>query len=359
MSMRPIFFCALAVLALNLAPAPVHADAASSDDDTLSLSPVKKGYVSPTPEPTDTASPMPSPTEEPEDTEEPTAVPTLAPTAAATPTAVPTPRPMRPKPVPHGYALTGIDAAQTNEGVRIILKAAGPITGAAANLSAYKSAPERVLIKLNGASLVGCKLAKVKPVDLGPVKRVRLAQKSPDELWAVVDLGSRLAFRTGQPSRDSFEILLIPKQVAAAPSPVPTPRSLAEIPRINLMLFDLNVIYQDKQYDRFPCANFIYNVGDQFPLKRDFTSTLVFHHGYGAFVGNARILDPQGQMLAQTEQPFAFNLFNALAEFNVDLPWKVEFKDKGTYRFIVDLNGSDVLTQTFYVGQSTDIPPAP
>jgi hypothetical protein len=125
------------------------------------------------------------------------------------------------------------------------------------------------------------------------------------------------------------------------------------------MLFDLNVIYQDKQYDRFPCANFIYNVGDQFPLKRDFTSTLVFHHGYGAFVGNARILDPQGQMLAQTEQPFAFNLFNALAEFNVDLPWKVEFKDKGTYRFIVDLNGSDVLTQTFYVGQSTDIPPAP
>jgi hypothetical protein len=63
-------------------------------------------------------------------------------------------------------------------------------------------------------------------------------------------------------------------------------------------------------------------------------------------------------MLAQTEQPFAFNLFNRLTDFMVELPWKVEFKDKGTYTLLVDLNGADVLKQPFYVGQTTDTPPA-
>jgi hypothetical protein len=309
--------------------------------------------------PTATAVPTAVPTEDDSldvDTEVPTAAPTpvpptATPTLTATATLVPTPKP---KPVVHASALLSVDARQADDGVHILMKAAGPITGAAANLSA----PERVLVKLTGATLLGSTLPKAKAVALGEAKRVRIAAKNAEELWVVVDLGARLSFRTLQPTRDSFEIVLSTGAVKAAPTPVPTPRTLAEVPRINLMLFDLNVIYQDKQYDRFPCANFIYNVSDQFPLKRDFVSTLVFFHGYGAFVGNARILDPKGQMLAQTEQPFAFNLFNALTEFMVELPWKVEFKDKGTYTLMVDLNGSDVLKQPFYVGQTTDLPPA-
>jgi hypothetical protein len=75
-------------------------------------------------------------------------------------------------------------------------------------------------------------------------------------------------------------------------------------------------------------------------------------------VGNARILDPEGHMLSQTETPFAFNLFNSLAEFFVELPWKVQFHEKGYYTLWVDLNGLDALKQPFYVGQTTDTPPA-
>jgi len=146
--------------------------------------------------------------------------------------------------------------------------------------------------------------------------------------------------------------------VRGARTVVPTPRVAAEVPKVNLMLFDLNVVYQDKQYERFPCANFIYNAADTFPLKRDFVSTLVFHDGYGALVGNVRILDPKGQLVAQTEQPFAFNLFNRLTDFMVELPWKVEFKEKGAYTLYLALNGSDVVKQSFYVGHNTDVPPA-
>jgi hypothetical protein len=42
----------------------------------------------------------------------------------------------------------------------------------------------------------------------------------------------------------------------------------------------------------------------------------------------------------------------------VEQPWDVEFKEKGSYTLCVDLNGSEILKQAFYVGQTTDTPPA-
>jgi len=73
---------------------------------------------------------------------------------------------------------------------------------------------------------------------------------------------------------------------------------------------------------------------------------------------SAGVYDTQGRMLAQTETPFAFNLFNPLTEFMVELPWDVVFSEKGMYTLWVELSGSDVLKQSFYVGQTTDSPPA-
>jgi hypothetical protein len=285
----------------------------------------------------------------------------------------------------HGAVLLGLEVRRTGKGVLLWIKASGPIAGWAKNLRA----PDRVLIKLSGVGKFAAGLAKVKAVHLGTVERVRFAVKGAAQLWVVVDLSSPTAFRTFRPTRDSFGILLLTQAApapayvpaaapvsapvaAAAPAPAPAPvaavpvpaapatagSGLASMPKINLMLFDLNVIYQGQEYKRFPCANFIYNVGEHFPLTREFASTLVFSRGYGAFVGNARILDPEGHMLAQTETPFAFNLFNSLAEFFVELPWKVQFSEKGYYTLWVDLNGLDALKQPFYVGQTTDTPPA-
>jgi hypothetical protein len=333
---RSFLFLSMFVLALGTLSMAAHAAVADDDDEALSLSPVKKGQGK----------------EEP--TAEPTLAPTAAPTAMATPmpTAVPTPKPKAPKPV--AAVLSDVQITRTSEGVRIVLKAAGPINGAAANLAK----PERVLIKLAGATLAGTKEAKERLINLGAAKRLRLATKNATELWAVVDLDSKVAFKTGQPSSNSFEVVLLTGGSQPAPTVVPTPRSSAEVPKVNLMLFDLNVIYQDKQYDRFPCANFIYNSSDNFPLKREFVSTFVFHNGYGAFVGNVRIMDPKGQLVAQTETPFAFNLFNKLTDFMVELPWKAEFKEKGTYTLYLALNGADVLKHPFYVGHNTDTPPA-
>ena len=331
----PLFFALTVILA---APAFVFG---GDDDDTLNLSPVQKGAdkMAPTPEATAV----------------PTAVAAAAPTAEATaqPTVVPTAAPA-PKPVHKVPALKSVDVQQVPEGLRLVIKAGGPVTGAAANLSA----PDRVLIKLVGATLAGSRVPKEKSINLGAAKRVRLATKSANELWVVVDLTQKVAFSTGQRTADSFEVTLLTGGSKPVPTVAPTPRVAAEVPKVNLMLFDLNVVYQDKQYERFPCANFIYNSADSFPLKRDFVSTLVFHDGYGAFVGNVRVLDPEGSLVAQTEQPFAFNLFNRLTDFMVELPWKVEFKEKGTYSLFLALNCADVLKQNFYVGHNTDSPPA-
>lgn len=340
--MRRLLSCFIAFTVFAALPSVM---VAADDDDTLNLSPVKKGA--------DKAEPAPLPTIAP-------ALPTAAPTAVPPelPTPAPTPKPAAP--VAKVPQLQGVDVRATKDGVRVLIKAGGPIAGSAANLNN----PDRVLIKISGATLAGSRLPKEKAVMRGAVKRVRLATKSGSELWAVVDLTEGVAFKTRQPSPNSFEVLLMTGAAEPAPAPAATPtavaasRSTAEVPKVNLMLFDLNVIYQDKQYDRFPCANFIYNASDSFPLKRDFVSTLVFHNGYGAFVGNVRILDPQGQLVAQTETPFAFNLFNKLTDYMVELPWKVEFKDKGLYSLYLALNGADVLKQTFYVGHNTDTPPA-
>jgi hypothetical protein len=317
--------------------------AADDDDEALNLAPVKKGATKsePTVAPTAAA------------TLAATLAPTIAPTAAPTPE--PTPKPKPKMKAPLGAALTGVSISQTDEGVRLLFKAAGPINAAATNLAA----PERVLIKLSGATLAGSKLPRETAIGYGLAKRLRLATKNASELWAVVDLDARVAFKTSQVGKDAVELVLMTGALKPTPEAQPTPRTSAEVPKVNLMLFDLNVIYQDKQYDRFPCANFIYNAGDAFPLKREFVSTLVFYDGYGAFVGNVRILDPKGQLVAQTEQPFAFNLFNRLTDFMVELPWKVEFKEKGIYTLFLALNGSDVVKHEFYVGHNSDAPPAP
>jgi hypothetical protein len=333
----PIF---LALALLMAAPAFVFA---GDDDDTLNLSPVQKGADKMAPTPAATA----VPTAAPEATAAPAAAATAEPTEA--PTAAPTPRPL-----PHVPALKSLEVLQLPDGIRLVMKAGGRINGAAANLAA----PDRILIKLVGATLAGSRVPKEKPINLGSAVRVRLATKSASELWVVVDLKQKTAFTTGQPSADSFEVTLLTGGAKPVPTAQPTPRVSAEVPKVNLMLFDLNVVYQDKQYERFPCANFIYNAADTFPLKRDFVSTLVFHDGYGAFVGNVRVLDPEGALVAQTEQPFAFNLFNRLTDFMVELPWKVEFKEKGNYSLFLALNGADVLKQNFYVGHNTDSPPA-
>jgi hypothetical protein len=336
--MRQLFRLLFLLLALFGAWSALHAE---EDDETLSLSPVKKAAGS-----VDTPAPTPVPVA-------PTVMPTPAPTPLPTeqptprPTPQPTPRPT-PQPKIRAAVLRSLEVKPSDEGVRVTLRASGPISGACANLSN----PERVLIKVSGATLAGSVVPRRHEVNLGTVQRVRLATKSASELWAVVDLSARTAFQTRQPAPDTFEIVLVTGAAAAEPA---APR--ATLPRINLMLFDQNVVYQDKQYERFPCANFIYNESDAFPLKRQFISTLVFYHGYGAFVGNVRIMDPHNKLLAQTEQPFAFNLFNKLTDFMVELPWDVTFKEKGTYTLILALNGADVLKHSFYVGHNRDTPP--
>ena len=135
-----------------------------------------------------------------------------------------------------------------------------------------------------------------------------------------------------------------------------SPRRVADLPKIDVMFFDLNVLFQGKQYDRFPCANFIYDKTDAFPLKREFTTTLVFHDGYGAFVGNLRVVDPKGAVIDHTKEPIAFNLFSELFDYSVDLPWKIEFPEKGFYSLVLTLNGEDVLVHRFYVGHNDDKP---
>lgn len=325
----------LFLLLFALIAAPAHTRAAD-DDEVLSLSPVKKGANMAVP----TA--VPSTPLQAAATPVPTAVPTAAPK--------PTPKP-KPKPKAHVAPLSGLHITQTDDGVRILLSAHGRIYAAAQNLAN----PERVLVKLVGTTLAGSPLARKTAIDLGDVTQLRLATKNATEMWAVVDLKQRVAFTLSQPDSDSVEIVLATGGKEAAPAVMKTS---AELPRVNMMLFDENVVYQDRQYDRFPCANFIYNEGDSFPLKREFISTFVFHHGYGAFVGNVRILDPKGKLLAQTEQPFAFNLFNQLTDYMVELPWKVEFKDKGVYTLLLALNGADVVKHTFYVGHNKDTPPA-
>ena len=61
--------------------------------------------------------------------------------------------------------------------------------------------------------------------------------------------------------------------------------------------------------------------------------------------------------MAQTIQPFAFNLFNKLTDFNVTRTFDVEFKEKGYYKMYLTLNGEDVKVHQFYVGHNDDTVP--
>lgn len=301
--------------------------AAEDDDEALNLAPVKKGA-------------------DQVEVATPTAVPTVA---AAVPTAVPTPKP-KPKPKPAvTRLLTDVNVAQTADGIKVSVQGAGAFIGSAIPLKS----PDRLLIKLTGVTL-GAGVPRSQEIGLGSALKVRAGQLGPGSVQVVVDLSEAVAYRIEPSESDVFAVTLMTGGKTVAPPPVA--RLNAEVPKVNLMLFDLNVLYQDRQFDRFPCANFIYNAGDAFPLKREFISTFVFHDGYGAFVGNVRLVDPKGGVLAQTEQPFAFNLFNKLTDFQVELPWKVEFKEKGWYTLYLALNGVDVLQHRFYVGHNTDQP---
>ena len=90
-----------------------------------------------------------------------------------------------------------------------------------------------------------------------------------------------------------------------------------------------------------------------FPLKRKFNTTLVFHDGYGAFVGNLRIVDPgQGQRdRSQPRTPSPSTFSASLFDYSAQVPWEIEFPTKGFYSpGILTFNGEDVLEHRFYVG---------
>ncbi len=301
------------------------------DDDAISLSPVKKGLNKeiPTVEPTAVPSDQPS------------AVPTAVP-----PTAVPTPIP---KPTARPSTLIeDLGYQQVEEGVRISVRAMKSLRGKA---SVLKN-PDRVLVKLPNTRMFEKALSR--DINLGSVVKARMSAHPGNETWLVIDLLEPVAFE-GKSAANGYSLLI--KSGAPKPAAVSYKRT-ADLPRINLMFFDLNVMYQGRQYDRFPCANFIYDKTDTFPLKRDFITTLVFHQGYGAFVGNLRLVDPKGNVIDHTKDPVAFNLFNELFDYSVEVPWKVEFPAKGFYSLILTLNGEDVLEHRFYVGHNDDKPEA-
>jgi hypothetical protein len=338
------FACLIIIAALSLA-LPGRSAAADDDDEPINLSPVKSGSAAATP------------------TELPTAVPTQAPTAApaastavavATPTVtlVPSPVPIPPKPKParKTIRIQDLSFSQDASGILLNVEASGKLWG---KVTVLKN-PDRLLVSFHNANLPGRKLAK--EIGMGDAVRARLAQHPGDEVWLVVDLLAPVAYHVSSAKSQGFALSMetgASQAVAAAPS---APRHVADLPKIDLMFFDLNVLFQGKQYDRFPCANFIYDETDSFPLKRDFITTLVFHDGYGAFVGNLRIVDPQGNVIDHTKDPIAFNLFSDLFDYSAEIPWKIEFPVKGYYSLILTLNGEDVLEHPFYVGHNDDKP---
>lgn len=328
------FFASLLIVAaLVLAPASYAASPDAEDDEPINLSPVKKGST------------------KPED-ELPTAQPTAAPAATAvvlvaTPTVVPTLRPTpRPKPVKKLTRIDGLSFSQDDTGVHVMVQASAMLKG---NVSILKN-PDRILVSFPSASLPARQMAK--EIGLGAAAKARLAQHPGDAVWLVLDLLEPVTYKVAS-SGSGYKITLDTATSPAAPTGT---RRTADLPKINLMFFDLNVLFQGKQYDRFPCANFIYDKTDSFPLKREFISTLVFHDGYGAFVGNLRVIDPKGKVIDHTKEPVAFNLFSELFDYSVELPWRLEFPVKGFYSLVLTLNGEDVLVHRFYVGHNDDKP---
>jgi hypothetical protein len=306
--------------------------ASDEDDEPINLSPVKKGSEKP-----EGGAPTVAPTE----------VPTAASTQAPTPTAMPSPTP-RPTPRPQAPAVSihGISVRQDENGLSLMLDASAPLKGRASMLKN----PDRVLVAFSHARLAQSKMSK--EIGMGAAVRARLAQHPGDEAWLVVDLTESVSYQ-GSSGPGGYTLTL---GTGGAQAATPSSRRSADLPKINLMFFDLNVLFQGKQYDRFPCANFIYDKTDSFPLKREFVTTMVFHEGYGAFVGNLRIVDPKGKVIEHTKEPVAFNLFSELFDYSCEVPWKLEFPMKGFYSLILTLNGEDVLVHRFYVGHNDDKP---
>lgn len=324
-------FASILIGAATLTAVPAFAaDPNADDDEPINLSPVKKGA---------------------EKIDDPT--PTVAATAVvviATPTVTPTVKPtLRPTPRPAKKLIRVEDLGfrQDEAGVHVSVQASSALKG---KVTVLKN-PDRLLVSFPNAMLPGRKLAR--EIGLGAAVRARLAQHPGDEVWLVVDLVEPVSYKISSSAHQGFGVSLATggKEPAKA-----APRRVADLPKINLMFFDLNVLFQGRQYDRFPCANFIYDKTDKFPLKREFISTLVFHDGYGAFVGNLRVVDPTGKVIDHTKEPIAFNLFSELFDYSAELPWKLEFPVKGFYSLILTLNGEDVLEHRFYVGHNDDKP---
>lgn len=346
---KRIFASLLIAAAFALAVPSYSASPSADDDEPINLSPVKKGSTKPedaTPTAAPTAVPTAAPTKVEMVSPPPTQVVLIA-TATVTPTVMPTPRP-KPKPLKKLTRIEDLSFKQDEAGIHLSVSASSPLKG---KVSTLKN-PDRLLISFASASLPGRKLAK--EIGLGAAVRARLAQHPSDEVWLVVDLVEPVTYHVSGDGGHGFGLVLeTGHKVAATPA---APRRVADLPKIDLMFFDLNVLFQGKQYDRFPCANFIYDKTDAFPLKREFTTTLVFHDGYGAFVGNLRVVDPKGNVIDHTKEPIAFNLFSELFDYSAEIPWKLEFPGKGFYSLILTLNGEDVLEHRFYVGHNDDKP---
>lgn len=291
-----------------------------------------------------------------------TPVPTMSAAVQVSPTAVvalPTSAPT-PIPAPEKKLVTiqNLTFSLEKNGVKVNVEASAPLKG---RISSLKN-PDRILVVFRGATLPGRKLAK--EIGLGAVLRGRLAQHPDDSVWLVLEMAEQVKYTVDAHRLWGYSVTFATGVPAGAPKkPVAiSPRvdvsagTLAHLPKINLMFYDTNVMFQGKQYERFPCANFIYEKTDQFPLKREFGVTLVFYEGYGAFIGNLRVADPRGNIIWQTQEPFAFNLFSQLSDYFVEVPCKLEFPERGYYALILTLNSEDVREQDFYVGYSDDRP---
>lgn len=319
----------------------------AADDDLLFLEPASKSptrtYSAPSPAPTaaSTALPTALPTAVP-------AAPTVAPTAA--PTAVSGP-----------LAITSIKYSRLSDGVKVWMRGNGAL---AATVGVLHS-PERLWLRFPGATL---KAPKRLEIHAGPVLRVRSAPKT-NETHVVIDLDRPMAYTLLKDSPDVFALRLETGPLDEyrsggqglpgdedSPAPQSGTSRGAIAPRIDMMLFDRNVLFQGKQYEAYPCANLIYDRSDAFPLSREFMTSFVFSQGYGAFVCNLRLVDPEGALVDDTREPFAFNLNNRLTDYHVDYNWKVNFKTKGYYKMILTLNGEDVFKRSIYVGHSDDRP---
>ncbi len=327
-----LVFVAGLALALCAASASLRCD----DDEPIGLAPVQAQQSGPA------QGPATAPTQAP--TPLPAAQPTPRPTLAPSPAPRPSPR--------RAVKVLGVRTRPEAGGLVVEVFGDGPLTGKVRVLRR----PDRILMRIAGAVLAS-RQRRV-PVGRDSVLRVRLAQNH-GEVWAVLDLDRALPYRVEGGLEHAFGVKVLDGGHAGRPAPAPAPAASkggAVLPKVDVMFFDRDVMFEGKQYQLYPCASLMYDASDPFPLKRDFVTTLVFYDGYGAFVGNLRVLDPDGNVMAQTDSPFAFNLFNPLTDANVEHTWDITFTRKGFYKLVLSLNGEDILVHPFYVGHNDDKP---